>query len=101
MLPTPARHAPISVTQAELPRADSACVSARCCPYWIAITTYSGVLSPVSLRTHFLVKDWAVALVLCTGINDVLIATRKLILERAGHKVVTATGERELITACA
>lgn len=40
------------------------------------------------------------ALVLCTGINDTLIATRKLLLERAGHKVVTATGEPELIAAC-
>ena len=40
------------------------------------------------------------ALVLCTGRNDLLIATRKAILERAGHKVVTATEERELIAAC-
>jgi len=42
-----------------------------------------------------------VALVLCTGTDDSLIASRKLILERAGHKVVTATEEREVITACA
>ena len=40
------------------------------------------------------------ALVLCTGIDTALLHTRKLILERAGHTVLTATSERELVAAC-
>ena len=40
------------------------------------------------------------ALVLCTGIDPVLITTRQLILEQYGHKVVTATDESAVITAC-
>jgi CheY-like chemotaxis protein len=42
-----------------------------------------------------------VALVLCAGSDDTLMATRKLILEQAGHKVVAVRGEPELIKACA
>jgi hypothetical protein len=41
-----------------------------------------------------------VALVLCTGIDPVLMETRKLILERSGHKVMSATAEPELENAC-
>jgi len=41
-----------------------------------------------------------VALVLCTGVEPVLMATRKLVLEQAGHTVITATGERNLAFAC-
>jgi CheY-like chemotaxis protein len=41
-----------------------------------------------------------VALVLCTGVDPALLHTRKLILERAGHTVLTATSERELTAAC-
>ena len=40
------------------------------------------------------------AVVLCTGTDPVLLQTRKLILERAGHTVLTVTNERELVTAC-
>jgi hypothetical protein len=40
------------------------------------------------------------ASVLCTGTDESLIKTRKLILERAGHKVVPALGEPQLIEAC-
>ena len=40
------------------------------------------------------------ARVLCTGVDEVLLQTRRLILEKAGHEVVTATTEPALITAC-
>lgn len=40
------------------------------------------------------------ALVLCTGIDQSLLRTRKLILEKAGHTVVTATDQREVMAAC-
>lgn len=38
--------------------------------------------------------------VLCTGADAALMKTRQLLLERAGHSVVLAMGERELATAC-
>jgi len=41
-----------------------------------------------------------VALVLCTGSDPVLNGTRKLILHEAGHTVVAATDELEVVTAC-
>src|SRR3954463_8281234 len=40
------------------------------------------------------------ALVLCTGADEELMAVRKLVLERAGHHVVSVTGESELVAAC-
>ena len=40
------------------------------------------------------------ALVLCTGVDPVLLETRKLILERAGHKVITAADDSSVVTAC-
>jgi hypothetical protein len=40
------------------------------------------------------------ALVLCTGVNRNLVATRKMILEEAGHTVVPALSDRDLIQAC-
>lgn len=40
------------------------------------------------------------ALVLCTGADRPLMQTRALILERAGHTVVPALGEQELVDAC-
>ena len=40
------------------------------------------------------------ALVLCTGIDPSVVRTRQLILERAGHVVVTAMDEASLIKAC-
>jgi len=40
------------------------------------------------------------ALVLCTGIDPDLLETRRLILERAGHRVVTATNEKAATDAC-
>ena len=40
------------------------------------------------------------ALVLCTGVDPVLIKTRQLILQSAGHRVVTAMNESEVTTAC-
>jgi hypothetical protein len=42
----------------------------------------------------------AVALVLCTGINPALQITRKMILEHAGHAVVTVGTEDEIRQAC-
>lgn len=40
------------------------------------------------------------ALVLCSGIDPALMETRKLILEHAGHKVVTAMDESSVTAAC-
>ncbi len=40
------------------------------------------------------------ALVLCTGTDDGLMQTRKLILERAGHQVVPATDLKTVERAC-
>ena len=40
------------------------------------------------------------ASVLCTGVDQSLLTTRRLILERAGHQVTTAHNEQELIAAC-
>jgi hypothetical protein len=40
------------------------------------------------------------ALVLCTGVDKALLQSRQLILERAGHTVVSATDEQTLITVC-
>jgi len=42
-----------------------------------------------------------VALVLCTGSDESLMRTRKLILERAGHQVVLAKGLPAIEQACA
>jgi hypothetical protein len=42
-----------------------------------------------------------VALVLCTGVDPVLMESRRLILQHAGHTVITARDERELSSACA
>lgn len=39
-------------------------------------------------------------LVLCTGVDQVLIQTRKQILEDAGHTVIAARDGREVVTAC-
>jgi CheY-like chemotaxis protein len=40
------------------------------------------------------------ALVLCTGKDPSLLRTRKLILERAGHTVITAGDQRAVVAAC-
>ena len=40
------------------------------------------------------------ASVLCTGADSVLLETRKLILEQAGHTVISATHQDEVIAAC-
>lgn len=40
------------------------------------------------------------ALVLCTGVDPVLLQTRKLILEQAGHTVITTKNQQELTAAC-
>jgi hypothetical protein len=40
------------------------------------------------------------ALVLCTGVDKALLETRRLILERAGHSVVSASDETSLLNAC-
>lgn len=40
------------------------------------------------------------ALILCTGTDHALMETRKLILEQAGHKVVTASDEQQLASEC-
>jgi len=41
-----------------------------------------------------------VALVLCTGIDTNLLATRRISLQAAGHSVVTVTNETALLAAC-
>lgn len=40
------------------------------------------------------------ALVLCTGVDKTLLETRRLILEHAGHAVVSVTDEPSLLRAC-
>ena len=40
------------------------------------------------------------ALVLCTGVDPLVVRTRQLILERAGHVVISALDEASLIEAC-
>jgi len=40
------------------------------------------------------------ALVLCTGIDKALLQSRRLILERAGHTVVSAMDDQTLTTVC-
>lgn len=40
------------------------------------------------------------ALVLCTGVDPEATQARRQFLERAGHKTITATNERELAAAC-
>ncbi len=40
------------------------------------------------------------ALVLCTGFDPALMKTRQLILERAGHKVVTALDDSTILSSC-
>lgn len=40
------------------------------------------------------------AIVLCIGVREGLIESRKLILEKAGHRVVRATTLREIVDAC-
>ena len=42
----------------------------------------------------------SVAVVLCTGVDPLLLETRKLILERAGHIVIEATNAREATAVC-
>jgi hypothetical protein len=41
------------------------------------------------------------ALVLCTGVNPILMHTRQLILERAGHTVIGVVDEHSLEKVCA
>ncbi len=40
------------------------------------------------------------AYVLCTGIDPALMATRKLLLEHAGHTVFGAKNDQDIISAC-
>ena len=40
------------------------------------------------------------ALVLCTGLSEPLLQTRRFMLEIAGHKVVTALGEEAVRAVC-
>lgn len=40
------------------------------------------------------------ALVLCTGVDKALLQSRQLILEHAGHTVVSITDEQTLTTVC-
>ena len=47
-----------------------------------------------------LAKIASMAAVLCTGVDKGLLKSRQLILEYAGHIVIPALGENELIAAC-
>lgn len=40
------------------------------------------------------------AVVLCTGADTSLLETRRLLLEHAGHTVITARDQRAIISAC-
>jgi DNA-binding response OmpR family regulator len=40
------------------------------------------------------------ALILCAGLDPALMQTRRMILQRAGHKVIGAGDEREFVAAC-
>ena len=40
------------------------------------------------------------AVVLCTGVDPLLLETRKLILEQAGHTLLEATNTREALAIC-
>ncbi|PYP90618.1 MAG: hypothetical protein DMG65_10930 [Candidatus Angelobacter sp. Gp1-AA117] len=40
------------------------------------------------------------ALVLCTGADPALMETRRMLLEKSGHRVITATDEAALKAAC-
>ncbi len=40
------------------------------------------------------------AFVLCTGADPAVMRDRQLLLEKAGHRVVSATNEKELSSAC-
>jgi len=40
------------------------------------------------------------ALVLCTGVDKALLQSRRLILERAGHRIVSITDEKALTSIC-
>ena len=42
----------------------------------------------------------SVAVVLCTGADTSLLETRRLILEHAGHTVITARDQQAVIAAC-
>lgn len=46
------------------------------------------------------VEGSSMALVLCTGVDAVLMKTRQLLLEHAGHQVVTAMDEPTVVAAC-
>ena len=43
----------------------------------------------------------AVALVLCTGVDPMVMMTQRLMLEQVGHQVVSVSAEKELEKACA
>src|SRR3954470_7223794 len=59
-------------------------------------------LRPVSECTVFPeAGENSMALVLCTGVNRNLMTTRRMILEDAGHTVVTPMSEPGLTDACA
>jgi DNA-binding response OmpR family regulator len=40
------------------------------------------------------------ALVLCTGVDQILVATRKMVLEAGGHTVISITDENQIATLC-
>ena len=54
----------------------------------------------VELIHSFPAGSVAVALVLCANTDDALQHSRVLILEQAGHEVISVKGEQELIAAC-
>ena len=57
--------------------------------------------NPVKPSTiRFSESRYFVAVVLCSGSDKSLLETRRLILERAGHTVVTVSNEPSLLEAC-
>jgi CheY-like chemotaxis protein len=69
---------------------------------WVALPGVPISIKQSSKRcASFRVKeDTGMALVLCTGVNEILVETRKLVLEKSGHKVIAATTEQAMIEAC-
>lgn len=64
-------------------------------------TAHCAIKLPLLNLPKSLVEGWRLmALVLCTGVDLVLMESRKLILEHAGHTVVTAVDESSITAVC-
>ena len=64
---------------------------------WLIIPKRVNYCFPLDGTFH---RNLAMALVLCTGEDSVLLETRRLILRQAGHTVVPAVNSEQVILAC-